>query len=234
MNKPPRIDPEFKSLIPPLSPEEYHQLEQNILTHQCRDPITLWRNIIIDGHNRYEICTKHGLSYETKVLRFPSREAVKLWMLENQLGRRNLSDAMRIELAARKVQCTGQKTYINKAIAKEAGLNEKMVQRYMHIKSKGGPELVEKVMSGRMKIGTAHRQLEVITTTREELEIEPLPPEEQNVYILNGIMGNIEKITGLYRFVIRHSSYSRHMADDVYSRFDSRYKRLGKLVKGLE
>ena len=54
-----RIHPELKNLIPPLSPEEYTQLEQNILAYGCRDPIAHWRGIIVDGHNRHSICTKH-------------------------------------------------------------------------------------------------------------------------------------------------------------------------------
>ena len=76
MQTPPRIDPEFKDLIPPLTPNEYTQLQENILANGCRDPITLWRGTIVDGHNRYEICTQHGIKYETAAMPFPSRDAV--------------------------------------------------------------------------------------------------------------------------------------------------------------
>jgi len=100
MNIIPKIDPEFKALIPPLSEEERSQLEANILsTKKCRDAVILWNSLIVDGHNRYEICVEHGIQFEVIEMDFPSRQAVKLWILENQLGRRNLCDAMRIELS---------------------------------------------------------------------------------------------------------------------------------------
>lgn len=86
---------EFKSLIPPLSPEEYAQLETNILTEGIRDPLVLWEDgdvyILIDGHNRYAICAKHGLNFHYKIMSFASADEVKVWMVTNQLGRRNLS-----------------------------------------------------------------------------------------------------------------------------------------------
>ena len=106
----PKIDPEFKSLIPPLTADEREQLEQNILqSRKCLDAIILWEGIIIDGHNRYAICAKHGIEFEIINLPLPSREAAKLWILENQLSRRNLTDATRIELALLKVDLIREK-----------------------------------------------------------------------------------------------------------------------------
>ena len=51
-----KIDPEFKDLIPPLSSDEYEQLENNILYDGCREPLIAWNDILVDGHNRYDIC----------------------------------------------------------------------------------------------------------------------------------------------------------------------------------
>ena len=59
------IDPEFKALIPPLAPEELAQLEANILADGCRDPLVTWRGILIDGHNRFAICSKHRLEFQS-------------------------------------------------------------------------------------------------------------------------------------------------------------------------
>jgi len=60
----PLIDKEFKAIIPPLSAEERTQLEQNILSkRKCHDAITLWQDLIIDGHHRYEICISHGIEF---------------------------------------------------------------------------------------------------------------------------------------------------------------------------
>lgn len=96
-----RIDPEFAALIPPLLPDEFTQLEQSILTEGCRDAIIVWGNIIIDGHNRYRICTAHNIPYKTEARDFKDRDEAMLWMLQNQLARRNLTDFQRIEMVRR-------------------------------------------------------------------------------------------------------------------------------------
>ncbi len=86
------IDPEFKSLIPPLEPEERERLEQTILLEGCRDPLVIWKdhNILIDGHNRYFICTKQNIPFLTVEIELEDRNAVINWMINNQLARRNL------------------------------------------------------------------------------------------------------------------------------------------------
>lgn len=71
-----QIDSEFKNLIPPLSSEERQGLESSLLKEGCRDALVLWGDILIDGHNRYEICTKHNIPYKTVQKEFESREAV--------------------------------------------------------------------------------------------------------------------------------------------------------------
>ena len=89
------IDKEFRSLIRPLRRQEYLQLEKNILYEGCRDPIITWNGIIVDGHNRYEICRKHNIPFETKEMRFESRAEVIAWICANQLGRRNITEETR-------------------------------------------------------------------------------------------------------------------------------------------
>jgi N6-adenosine-specific RNA methylase IME4 len=89
------IDNEFKSLIAPLAHDEYSQLEASIVTEGCRDALVTWRGILVDGHHRYNICTEHDIHYDTTEIDLPDRNAVKLWMLANQLGRRNLTDEQR-------------------------------------------------------------------------------------------------------------------------------------------
>lgn len=92
------IDNEFKKLIPPLSGDEFRQLEENILNEGIREKIILWQGAIIDGHNRYKIAQKHGLEFETSEKSFLDRDAVKIWIIDNQSGRRNLSDFVKYEL----------------------------------------------------------------------------------------------------------------------------------------
>ena len=93
-----KILPEFKSLIPPLSKSEYDLLEKSILDEGCRDSLVTWNGVLIDGHNRYEICKKHKIKFNTVEKKFEDKNAVKLWILDNQIGRRNLNSYQRAEL----------------------------------------------------------------------------------------------------------------------------------------
>ena len=96
-----KIDVEFQSLIPPLTYEEKKMLEESILSEGCRDAIVVWNDTIIDGHNRYEICTKHNIPFETVNRDFDSRNDAIEWIIKNQFGRRNLPLHERARLALR-------------------------------------------------------------------------------------------------------------------------------------
>ena len=93
-----KIDNEFASLITPLTEDEYSRLEESIIAEGCREPIITWNSTIVDGHNRYKICTANSIAFQTVQKDFASRDKVMLWMIQNQLGRRNLNDFNRIEL----------------------------------------------------------------------------------------------------------------------------------------
>jgi len=96
------IDPEFQALIPPLSANERAELEANVLADGCLSPLVVWRghNILLDGHNRHEICRRHSLACAFRFLNPESREAAKTWIIKHQLGRRNLNESQRAMLAA--------------------------------------------------------------------------------------------------------------------------------------
>ena len=96
-----KIDKEFQALIPPLSDEEYRQLEENVIADGCRDSLVTWQGTLIDGHNRIKICTEFGIPYNTIEKEFNSREDVIQWIILNQFGRRNLSAGNRSILALR-------------------------------------------------------------------------------------------------------------------------------------
>jgi hypothetical protein len=81
----PTIDKEFAALIAPLSSEEHHQLEANLIAHGCRDALVVWRGLLLDGHNRLTICNRHGLAYDTTEIELPDRESAQLWIEESQL-----------------------------------------------------------------------------------------------------------------------------------------------------
>ena len=94
-----KINLEFKKLIPPLSNEEYDQLKENIKNEGVRDPITIWNNTILDGHNRYEIAKELNVPFKTVEKNFANSDEAKIWVIKNQLGRRNLIPAQRVKLA---------------------------------------------------------------------------------------------------------------------------------------
>ena len=88
-----KIDPEFQSQIPPLTDDEFKQLEENILKEgKLLSPLIVWNNTLVDGHNRYTILQKHPeICFSTMPLRFANREEALAWICKNQLGRRNLT-----------------------------------------------------------------------------------------------------------------------------------------------
>jgi DNA modification methylase len=93
-----QISKELEVLIPPLTSEEFKQLERNILEEGIRDPLVTWNGILVDGHNRYRIATEYDIDFETVEKEFADMNAVKEWMVNNQLGRRNLPEFVRGEL----------------------------------------------------------------------------------------------------------------------------------------
>ena len=90
-----RIDPEFKSLIPPLTDGEREHLTTNLLSNGCREPLVVWieERLLLDGHNRHEICTKNDIAYKIEEISLGDRQAAINWIVNNQLGRRNLTAA---------------------------------------------------------------------------------------------------------------------------------------------
>ena len=97
------VNEALKAYIDPLTPEEYEALERSIVAEGCRDALVLWGDVLVDGHNRYGICQKHGLPFSTmQATQFRSMDDVHLWMIDQHLGRRSISDFQRGVLALRK------------------------------------------------------------------------------------------------------------------------------------
>lgn len=98
------IDAEFKTLIRPLRRDEYAQLEANLVLDGCRDPIIVWNDVLVDGHNRYEICNRLHIPYAVQEIEFDSRENAIVWICNNQLGRRNITEETRKYLIGRQYE----------------------------------------------------------------------------------------------------------------------------------
>jgi ParB-like chromosome segregation protein Spo0J len=173
-----QIDQEYKALIPPLAADELTQLDANILQDGCRDPIVTWNETIIDGHNRYAICQKHGLSFKTVTMEFADRSHAKEWIIRNQFGRRNLPPYVRVSLAlelestiaARAKENQGARndisTTLSKSepidtraeIAKIANVSEGTIAKVKTIKAKASAETKDKLAKGVISINKAYRE----------------------------------------------------------------------------
>lgn len=180
-----KIDQVLKGLIPPLSSDEYSTLEKSILDEGCRDKIITWNDTIVDGHNRYEICTKHNIPYSTEDRDFESRDSVKVWMIDNQKGRRNLTDGWKFELAqARKkiLAVKGRENIVNaqrsrhrgvtlstidkdrthntrEEIAKDIGWSTGKVAMADKVWREAKPEVKEKIKSGEISFNQAYNDI---------------------------------------------------------------------------
>lgn len=89
------LDPEFSRFVPPLTQKELELLEESILREGCRDAIVVWNGVILDGHNRYAICTRHNIPFRTKEALIDSRDEAIAWICANQMGRRNITEETR-------------------------------------------------------------------------------------------------------------------------------------------
>lgn len=177
------IDDEFKALIPPLAPDEHAQLEQNILAEGCRDALVLWDDVLIDGHNRYAICQKHGIPFKTvQAAGLKTYEDAVLWIIRNQLGRRNITDFVRGELALRAkpiIEAMAQarqeasqpkpgaqvgqvrqisdepRARTDDTIAAQAGVSRDTIRKVEKIQQTAAPEVLSAVRAGEISINAA-------------------------------------------------------------------------------
>lgn len=90
-----QTNPRFKDLLPPLNKEEADHLAESLKSEGCREPIRLWNNCIVDGYNRYALCELHGIPYKSESVFFANEDEVCEWIIQNQIGRRNLEPNFR-------------------------------------------------------------------------------------------------------------------------------------------
>ncbi|MBS5510368.1 MAG: hypothetical protein KHX30_03400 [Clostridium sp.] len=156
-----KIDPELRDLLPPLADDEYKQLEKNIVDNgfDKNFPIMEWHGFIVDGHNRYSICRKHNIEYTVGTLAYETKEEVMRWMLDIQLGRRNLTPIQRISVAEK-----------HRALF-EAQAKERQIQSGIEY-GKGGtkvtPEMVEPSTSKSRTENETNSKLAAIAGVKRE------------------------------------------------------------------
>jgi DNA modification methylase len=239
-----KINPEFKKLIPPLSQEEFTQLENNCLEEGMRDAIVTWNGYIIDGHNRYEIVTRWGIEYKTIEKHFDSEQDVKEWMILNQFGRRNLSNYQRSVLALELEDVFREKAKENlskagqsyspkegsqiyekvnekidtyKEVAKVANVSHDTIAKVKKIEQKAAPEIKEKLSTGEMSINQAYQEIK-----KEEKQIILEQKKEENAKILSNEVKENKPIIYIsdcidYLNTLENNSFDLLITDPPYS-----------------
>ena len=174
------IDNEFKNLIPPLTPDERKGLEESILAEGCRDALIAWHGVLVDGHNRYEICEKYGLPYAITETDFANREAVIEWIIKNQFSRRNLPLYERARLALRLKPVIAERAKENQGtrndiltnlsksfnptntrqeVASSSGVSEGTLAKVEKIEANASEETKEALRRGEMSINQAYTEV---------------------------------------------------------------------------
>ncbi|MBR1684849.1 MAG: hypothetical protein IJ708_06885 [Clostridia bacterium] len=169
-----RINPEFHNLIPPLTEEERKMLEDSIVRDGCDTPLIVWKGTIVDGHNRYEICHKHSIPFSIEERDFEDKDAAMLWMLERQLGRRNLNSFQRGELALRAKEHLAkaakermlagvapgpnlaQGSRVSEQLAKMAGVGRETMKKVEKIDSEADDVIKDQLRKGKISIHKAY------------------------------------------------------------------------------
>ncbi len=176
------IEPRFQALISPLSRMEYLSLEQSIIHNGCTEPIKTWNGYIVDGHNRYEICTRHNIPFRVTKLPFTCREETIAWICNQQLTRKNIAEEMRrfligmlydSEKLLNSRKRGGSGHVAAQSIADENHVSYNTVQKYamyaraLEVIRKKVPDIVPVILSGRIKL--SHKSV---------LELSQLPAEK--------------------------------------------------------
>jgi hypothetical protein len=88
-----KIDAELRDFLLPLSDEEEKQLRGSLMVEGCLSPLIVdsITGTLLDGHNRYRICTEKNIPFEIKEISMSRKERQKEFILINQLARRNLT-----------------------------------------------------------------------------------------------------------------------------------------------
>lgn len=176
MNKTLYIDPELQAWIDPLSPAELAGLEASLLEEGCRDPLVVWAGLLLDGHHRYTLCTKHGIDFQTvEKTGLVTKEDAMLWMINNQLSKRNMTDFARVALALKSkpmVEARANARMLagqadprqnsdegpirtDESIAKMAGVSRDTVRKVEKIIEKASAEIIAQVRNGELSINAA-------------------------------------------------------------------------------
>ena len=233
------IKEEFKKLIPPLTKEEYKQLEDNCLEEGIREKIILWNNYIIDGHNRYNIAKQWNLEFETESKNFSSEEEVKEWMILNQFGRRNLSnyqrsvlalqleDVFRAKAKEKQKEAGGALPQISakapietrKELSKVAAVSHDTIAKVKKIQEKAPEEIKAKLATGEVSINAAYKEIKKEEKKEERINI----IKEQMKDIESG---KVTELKGLYNVISIDPAWNYEGENKNITSYDANGRRV--------
>jgi len=209
-----RIDPELRALIPPLTEEEKRLLEESIVSEGCRDPLVVWGDVLIDGHNRYDICMRRDVPFRVVQREFADKHEAKDWIIRNQLGRRNLTPEQRSYLIGKQYQerkraqgGTGANQYTREQTPQSEGTAQKIAAE-----NKVSRATVERAAQFALAVDTIARNVgeevrekilsrEVPLTAKDVQKVVRLEPEKQKAIIEKVLSGEAKSVVDARRLV---------------------------------
>ena len=246
-----RIDKEFESLIPPLSDDEFRQLEENCVKEGIRDALVVWKvpngdQILIDGHNRWKISAKHGgIPFQIKEMKFDLREDAKAWIIRNQIGRRNIDTWVKFDLLkalepiekaeAKKRMSEGgkgkerfpdRKGQSRDALGAKIGISGKQYDKMKAIDDSDDEKVKQAVRSGDMSINQGYREVKGLNKTNRQAQkefIESVKQEREDF--------KEQKAEGIVSFndAVRDKENAELLAQEMFNRC----MRLGSQIDTL-
>lgn len=150
------INEDLRVYIDPLTEDEFTALEHSLLSEGCRDALVLWGDLLVDGHNRYAICQKHGIPFNTvQNNRFQSIDDVHLWMIDNHLGRRSVSDFQRGILALRKREIVSARRAQAQQASVEPASTNRDTDTHASPEAQASPPLTREAMARAARVSSA-------------------------------------------------------------------------------
>ena len=176
-----KIDPELRDLLPPLTSEEYKQLEKNIIENgfDRNFPIMEWQGFIVDGHNRYDICKKHNIEPIIGTLAYKTKEEVMEWMLDIQLGRRNLTPIQKIAITE-KYRPIYEKQAKERQATSTGGANPQLVPKLVQAENNPSANKTNTKLANLAGVGkeTYRMGAKILNSDNEKLKQEVLSGEK--------------------------------------------------------
>jgi len=235
-----KVEPKLRDVLIPLSKEKYEALEADILQNGCIQPIVVWNGTIVDGHNRYEICQKHGIPFDTVEHQFDSLAEARIWVWSNLKNTREPTDFQKCEMVmsfkedleseALKRVLSGHnldprlnlgedptKRRTDFLLGQMAGVSHDIMRMAIRLHDQADDQLLEKLRSGNdMKISAAYRIMtgKAPAKKKKDTDIDELRDYDPNA---NPFIGDIGDLRGIEKVGAHYVHVETPMEDNPES-----------------